>query len=33
MFYAVGLWYGDFRPVTDEQVHALLHAGSAVDAY
>ncbi|MEP6775834.1 MAG: phosphoribosyltransferase [Chloroflexota bacterium] len=32
MFYAVGLWYGDFRPVTDEQVHALLHVGGAVDA-
>ena len=31
-FYAVGLWYGDFRPVTDEQVHALLHAGSALNA-
>jgi predicted phosphoribosyltransferase len=25
-FYAVGLWYGDFRPVTDDQVHALLNA-------
>ena len=32
LFYAVGLWYGDFRPVTDEQVHALLHAGSALNA-
>ena len=32
MFYAVGLWYGDFRPVTDEQVHALLNAGGTVDA-
>jgi putative phosphoribosyl transferase len=32
LFYAVGLWYGDFRPVTDEQVHALLHAGGALDA-
>ena len=32
LFYAVGLWYGDFRPVTDEQVHALLHTEGAVDA-
>jgi predicted phosphoribosyltransferase len=23
-FYAVGLWYEDFAPVTDEEVHALL---------
>jgi putative phosphoribosyl transferase len=30
-FYAVGLWYGDFRPVTDEQVHTLLNTGDAVD--
>lgn len=32
LFYAVGLWYGDFRPITDEQVYALLHAGSAPGA-
>ena len=28
-FYAVGLWYGDFRPVTDEEVHTLLLSSSA----
>lgn len=28
-FYAVGLWYGDFRPVTDEEVHTLLLSSSS----
>ena len=28
-FYAVGLWYGDFRPVTDEEVHTLLLTDSS----
>jgi predicted phosphoribosyltransferase len=28
-FYAVGLWYGDFRPVTDDEVRALLVAGDS----
>ena len=23
-FHAVGLWYGDFAPTTDEEVHDLL---------
>lgn len=28
-FYAVGLWYGDFRPVTDEEVRKLLLSSSS----
>lgn len=28
-FYAVGLWYGDFRPVTDDEVRALLVASDS----
>lgn len=28
-FHAVGLWYGDFRPTTDDQVRALLAENTA----
>jgi predicted phosphoribosyltransferase len=31
-FYAVGLWYHDFSPTTDEEVRELLQRGASTDA-
>jgi hypothetical protein len=29
-FYAVGMWFDDFAPISDEQVRSLLAAATAV---